>query len=136
MVCGKCGKAFDESAQATEGRCPFCKTVHTPEGDPIRELKGILSYIAQHFGEKTLLDRRRTDALIADIFPKENAARRLCYVALYDGCAQKLWTVRGKPFEVRSAAAARCWWATRRRIWSSCGAPWSRVRSTAWTAWS
>ena len=51
MVCGKCGKAFDESAQATEGRCPFCKTVHTPEGDPIRELKGILSYIAQHFGE-------------------------------------------------------------------------------------
>lgn len=108
MVCGKCGKAFDESAQATEGRCPFCKTVHTPEGDPIRELKGILSYIAQHFGEKTLLDRRRTDALIADIFPKENAARRLCYVALYDGCAQKLWTVRGKPFEVRSAAAARC----------------------------
>lgn len=108
MVCGKCGKAFDESAQATEGRCPFCKTVHTPEGDHIRELKGILSYIAQHFGEKTLLDRRRTDALIADIFPKENAARRLCYVALYDGCAQKLWTVRGKPFEVRSAAAARC----------------------------
>lgn len=108
MVCGKCGKVFDESAQATEGRCPFCKTVHTPEGDPIRELKGILSYIAQHFGEKTLLDRRRTDALIADIFPKENAARRLCYVALYDGCAQKLWTVRGKPFEVRSAAAARC----------------------------
>ena len=108
MVCGKCGKAFDESAQATEGRCPFCKTVHTPKGDPIRELKGILSYIAQHFGEKTLLDRRRTDALIADIFPKENAARRLCYVALYDGCAQKLWTVRGKPFEVRSAAAARC----------------------------
>ena len=80
MVCGKCGKAFDESAQATEGRCPFCKTVHTPEGDPIRELKGILSYIAQHFGEKTLLDRRRTDALIADIFPKENAAaaRRSC----------------------------------------------------------
>ena len=51
MVCGKCGKVFDESAQATEGRCPFCKTVHTPEGDPIRELKGILSYIAQHFGE-------------------------------------------------------------------------------------
>ena len=92
MVCGKCGKVFDESAQATEGRCPFCKTVHTPEGDPIRELKGILSYIAQHFGEKTLLDRRRTDALIADIFPKENAARRLCYVALYDGCAQKLCT--------------------------------------------
>ena len=45
MVCGKCGKVFDESAQATEGRCPFCKTVHTPEGDPIRELKGILSYI-------------------------------------------------------------------------------------------
>ena len=45
MVCGKCGKAFDESAQATEGRCPFCKTVHTPKGDPIRELKGILSYI-------------------------------------------------------------------------------------------
>ena len=73
MVCGKCGKVFDESAQATEGRCPFCKTVHTPEGDPIRELKGILSYIAQHFGEKTLLDRRRTDALIADIFPQENA---------------------------------------------------------------
>ena len=70
MVCGKCGKVFDESAQATEGRCPFCKTVHTPEGDPIRELKGILSYIAQHFGEKTLLDRRRTDALIADIFPE------------------------------------------------------------------
>lgn len=53
MVCGKCGKAFDESVQATEGRCPFCKTVHTPEGDPIRELKGILSYVAQHFGEKT-----------------------------------------------------------------------------------
>lgn len=52
MVCGKCGKAFDESAQATEGRCPFCKTVHTPEGDPIRELKGILSYIAQHFAKR------------------------------------------------------------------------------------
>ena len=72
MVCGKCGKAFDESAQATEGRCPFCKTVHTPEGDPIRELKGILSYIAQHFGEgerraptvlRCALRRLRTEAV-------------------------------------------------------------------------
>ncbi|MFR0871953.1 MAG: hypothetical protein ACLSG5_11555 [Oscillospiraceae bacterium] len=107
MVCGKCGKAFDESA-GYRGTLSVLQDGAYPKGDPIRELKGILSYIAQHFGEKTLLDRRRTDALIADIFPKENAARRLCYVALYDGCAQKLWTVRGKPFEVRSAAAARC----------------------------
>ena len=56
MVCGKCGKAFDESAQATEGRCPFCKTVHTPEGDPIRELKGILSYIARNARENVQND--------------------------------------------------------------------------------
>ena len=58
MVCGKCGKAFDESAQATEGRCPFCKTVHTPEGDPIRELKGILSYICLLYTSPSPRDTR------------------------------------------------------------------------------
>lgn len=105
MVCGKCGRVFDEKVQ---DYCGFCKTVHTPQGEPVRDIKGILCYITEHFGDNTLLDRRRTDSLIADIFPKENAARRLAYVALYDGCAQKLWAVRGKPFEVRSAAAARC----------------------------
>ena len=105
MVCGKCGRVFDESVQMI---CPYCKTLHTAGGIAVRDIKGILCYITERFGERTLLDRRRTDALIADLFPKESAVRRLCYVALYDGCAQKLWAVRGKPFEVRSAAAARC----------------------------
>lgn len=105
MVCGKCGRVFDDSKQ---DYCSYCKTVHTPQGEPVRDIKGVLCYIAERFGENTLLNRHRTDALIADLFPKENAVRRLAYIALYDGCAQKLWAVRGKPFEVRSAAAARC----------------------------
>ncbi len=105
MVCGKCGRVFDEEKQPS---CPYCKTVHTNSGEPVRDIRGVLCYIAEQFGENTLLDRRRTDSLIADIFPKESAVRRLCHVALYDGCAHKLWAVRGKPFEVRSAAAARC----------------------------
>lgn len=105
MVCGKCGRVFDESKQ---DYCPYCRTVHTKKGEPVRDIKGILCCIAERFGENTLLDRRRTDALIADLFPKETTARRLAYIALYDGCARKLWAVRGKPFEVRSAAAARC----------------------------
>lgn len=105
MLCGRCGREFDSKAQ---DYCGFCKTVHTAEGEPIRDIVGIVGYIAQRFGKETLLDRRRTDALIADIFPKENAVRRLVYVALYDGCAKKLAGVCGKPFEVRCAAAARC----------------------------
>lgn len=105
MVCGKCGRIFDESKQDF---CPHCRTVHTPNGKPVRDIKGVLCYLTGHFGEKILLDRRKTDSLIADIFPKEVAVRRLCYVTLYDGCAYKLRAVRGKPFEVRSAAAARC----------------------------
>lgn len=40
MVCGKCGKAFDESAQATEGRCPFCKTVYPRKATLSASLKG------------------------------------------------------------------------------------------------
>lgn len=105
MVCGKCGRVFDEGRSTA---CPYCRTVHTPEGEAVKDLKGMLCYISGRFGENTLLDRRRTDSLIADIFPKENVMRRQCHIALYDGCAQKLWAVRGKPFEVRSAAAARC----------------------------
>ena len=86
--------------------------------DEVKDIKGVLCCIAERFGEKTLLDRRRTDALIADLFPKESAVRRLAHIALYDGCAQKLWAVRGKPFEVRSAAAAsapRVWLRARSR---------------------
>lgn len=105
MKCGRCGREFDFSKQDF---CGFCKTVHDKNGEPIRDIKGILCYIAEKFGEKTLLDRRRTDALIADFFPKENTVRRLAYVALYDGTAQKLTEVREKPFEVKCAAAARC----------------------------
>ena len=105
MVCGRCARAFDEEKQ---NFCPYCKTVHDTHGEPIRDIGGILGYIAERYGEKTLLDRRRTDALIADLFPKESAVRRLAYVALYDGCAAKLYAVRSKPFEVRCAAAARC----------------------------
>ena len=105
MVCGKCGRAFDVGKQDF---CPYCKTVHTKAGEPVRDIKGVLCYLTGRFGDDVLLDRRRADSLIADIFPKESAVRRLCYVALYDGCAQKLRAVKGKPFEVRSAAAARC----------------------------
>lgn len=105
MVCGRCGKVFDETKQ---DYCGFCRTVHTEKGEPIRDLKGILRYITKKFGREILLDIRRADALIADFFPKETAARRLCYVALYDGCAKKLYAVREKPFEVRCAAAAKC----------------------------
>ena len=105
MICARCGRAFDETKQ---DYCGFCKTVHAPNGEAVRDIKGILRYISGRFGAETLLDRRRTDALIADIFPKEQSARRLIYVALYDGCAQKLYAVREKPFEVRCAAAARC----------------------------
>ena len=105
MICARCGRAFDETKQ---DYCGFCKTVHAPNGEAVRDIKGILRYTSGRFGAETLLDRRRTDALIADIFPKEQSARRLIYVALYDGCAQKLYAVREKPFEVRCAAAARC----------------------------
>lgn len=105
MKCGRCGREFD---YAKQDFCGFCKTVHNKEGEAVRDIKGILRYIAERFGEDVLLDRRRTDALIADLFPKESAARRLAYVALYDGTAQKLIAVREKPFEVKCAAAARC----------------------------
>lgn len=105
MVCQRCGRVFDEAKQ---DYCGFCHTVHTANGEAIRDAKGILQYIAAKYGEKTLTDRRRTDALIADLFPKESANRRLIYVALYDGCAQRLSAVKGKPFEVRCAAAAKC----------------------------
>ena len=105
MQCGRCGREFDFDAQ---DHCGFCKTVHTPEGEAIRDIGGIVSYIVQRFGRDVLMDRRKTDALIADLFPKETAVRRLVYVALYDGCARKLAGVCGKPFEVRCAAAARC----------------------------
>ena len=105
MVCGRCGKVFDETKQ---DYCGFCRTVHTKKGEPIRDLKGILAYITEKFGGEILLNPRRTDALIADFFPKESAARRLCFVALYDGCARKLFAVREKPFEMRCAAAAKC----------------------------
>lgn len=105
MVCGRCGRAFDETKQ---DYCGYCRTVHTKKGEPIRDLKGILRYITDKFGAETLLSPRRADALIADFFPKESQARRLCYVALYDGCAKKLYAVREKPFEVRCAAAAGC----------------------------
>lgn len=105
MLCGRCGREFDYDKQ---DYCAVCKTVHTADGEPIRDIVGIVGYIAKRFGRETLLDKRKTDALIADIFPKETAVRRLVYVALYDGCAKKLFTVCGKPFEVRCAAAARC----------------------------
>ena len=105
MICGRCGKTFDETKQ---DYCGYCRTVHTKEGEPIRDLKGMLRYLTDKFGAEILLDRRKTDALIADFFPKETAARRLCYVALYDNCAKRLYTVRNKPFEVRCAAAAKC----------------------------
>lgn len=105
MKCERCGKSFDETKQ---DYCGFCRTVHNKNGEAVRDLKGILGYITDRFGRDVILDRRRTDALIADFFPKESSARRLCYVALYDGCAQKLCAVREKPFEVRCAAAARC----------------------------
>lgn len=105
MVCGRCGREFDFNTQSC---CAVCKTVHNPNGEPIRDINGITNYIAQHFGKETLLDRRKTDSLIADIFPREKAVRKLVYIALYDGCAKKLDSVRGKPFEVRCAAAARC----------------------------
>ncbi len=105
MVCGRCGKVFDETKQ---DYCAYCRTVHTEKGEPIRDIKGILRYITRKFGSEILLDRQKTDALIADFFPKESAVRRLCYVTLYDGCAKKMYAVREKPFEVRCAAAARC----------------------------
>lgn len=105
MKCGRCGREFDFSKQE---HCGFCKTVHDKNGEAIRDIKGILCFITKKFGAETLLDRRRTDALIADFFPKENTARRLAYVALYDGTAQKLMAVCEKPFEVKCAAAARC----------------------------
>lgn len=105
MICARCGRVFDETKQ---DYCGCCKTVHTADGEAVRDIKGILRYIADKFGAQTLLDRRRTDALIADIFPKEQSVRRLVYVALYDGCAHRLCAVRNKPFEVRCAAAARC----------------------------
>ena len=105
MKCARCGREFDETKHDF---CDYCRTVHTKDGEPIRDLKGMLKYISGKYGEQTLLNRRLTDALIADFFPKESAARRLCYVTLYDGCAQRLYNVREKPFEVRCAAAAKC----------------------------
>lgn len=105
MKCARCGRTFDEKKQ---DYCGYCRTVHAKNGDAIRDLKGVLKYITDKFGEDTLKDPRRTDALIADYFPKEPAVRRQAHVALYDGCAKKLFAVRAKPFEVRCAAAAGC----------------------------
>lgn len=105
MKCARCGKEFDFNKQDF---CGLCKTVHNKNGEPVRDIKGILCYISDKFGVEALLDRRRADSLIADFFPKETAARRLAYVALYDGTAKKLLAVREKPFEVMCAAAARC----------------------------
>ena len=105
MKCGRCGREFDYKSRDF---CGFCKTVHSRNGEPIRDIKGILCYVSEKFGADVLNDRRRCDALIADFFPKEDAARRLAYVALYDGTAKKLTAVREKPFEVKCAAAARC----------------------------
>lgn len=105
MICARCGREFDRSKR---DNCGYCKTVHTADGEPIRDIVGVLCYIAERFGAETLLNVRKTDALVADIFPKENAIRRQIFVALYDGTARKLIGVRGKPFEVRCAAAARC----------------------------
>lgn len=105
MKCVRCGRAFDEKKQ---DYCGYCRTVHNKKGEAIRDLKGILRYITDRFGAEVLLDLRRADALIADFFPKESALRRLAFVALYDGCAKKLYAVREKSFEVRCAAAAGC----------------------------
>ena len=105
MKCARCGRTFDEKKQ---DYCGYCRTVHTKKGEAVRDLKGVLRYITDKFGEEALLDLRRADALIADYFPKEPAVRRQAYVALYDGCAKKLFAVRTKPFEVRCAAAAGC----------------------------
>lgn len=105
MKCARCGRVFDEKKQ---DYCGYCRTVHNKKGEAVRDLRGILCYITERFGAETLLDLRRTDALIADYFPKESAVRRAAYVALYDGCAKKLLAVCGKPFDVRCAAAAGC----------------------------
>ncbi len=105
MKCARCGRVFDDKKQ---DYCGYCRTVHTKKGEAIRDIKGVLCYITDKFGVETLLDLRRTDALIADYFPKESAVRRVAYVALYDGCAKKLLAVREKPFDVRCAAAAGC----------------------------
>ena len=105
MKCGRCGREFDFSKQ---DYCGYCKTVHNKNGEPVRDIKGILCYITGKFGADILLDRRRTEALAADFFPKEEAVRRLIFVTLYDGTARKLMSVREKPFEVKCAAAARC----------------------------
>ncbi len=105
MKCARCGRTFDDKKQ---DYCGYCRTVHTKKGEAVRDLKGVLRYITDKFGEEALLDLRRADALIADYFPKEPAVRRQAYVALYDGCAKKLYAVRSKPFEVRCAAAAGC----------------------------
>lgn len=105
MVCKRCGKTFDETKR---DYCSHCRTVHTADGKAIRDLKGMLCYLTRKFGAEILLDRRRADALFADFFPKEESLRKLCFVALFDGCAQKLYAVREKPFEVRCAAATKC----------------------------
>lgn len=105
MKCARCGRTFDDKKQ---DYCGYCRTVHTKKGEAVRDLKGVLCYITDKFGGEALLDLRRADALIADYFPKEPAVRRQAYVALYDGCAKKLFGVREKPFEVRCAAAAGC----------------------------
>lgn len=104
MVCGRCGRAFDETRQ---DYCKYCRTVHNANGKAIRDLKGMLCYLTGKFGAEILLDRKRADALFADFFPKEEALRKQFFVALYDGCAQKLYSVREKPFEVRCAAATK-----------------------------
>ncbi len=105
MKCARCGREFDEKLH---DYCGYCRTVHTSDGEAVRSLAGMLCYITGKFGQEVLLDRRRTDALIADMFPKEENLRRLAYIALYDGVATKLYSARSKPFEVRSAAAAKC----------------------------
>lgn len=105
MKCERCGRDFDEKLH---DYCGYCRTVHTPDGKSVRTIATVLKYITAKFGADVLLDRRRTDALIADFFPKEDAIRKLTFITLYDGTAAKLISVKEKPFEVRSAAAAKC----------------------------
>ena len=86
MVCEKCGRSFDETKQDF---CGYCKTVHTAKGEAIRDIKGVLCYISKRFGERVLLDRRRTDALIADIFSQNVLIPEQAYREFL----RKTWTI-------------------------------------------
>lgn len=101
MICKRCGRNISGYC------CKFCGTVHTPDGNAVSGFDGMLCFIADKYGAKALLDKRKANALFADYFPKEDTYRKQLAVAECFGCVQKLYNVRNNASEIRRAEAEK-----------------------------